>query len=49
MSGQEPLSKLPRRQAIVYCDGTICTGNHELWQRRQLFDSAALMLTYNEA
>ena len=33
----------------MYCGGTTWTGKHELWLRRQQFDSAALTLSPNEA
>src|SRR5208283_759593 len=49
MTARNRLSKLLLRQGIVYCGGTTWTGKHELWLRRQQFDSAALTLTYNEA
>src|SRR6478672_4365841 len=49
MTARNRLSKLLLRQGIVYCGGTTWTGKHELWLRRQQFDSAALTLTYHEA
>ncbi|MGO8939373.1 MAG: IS110 family transposase [Mycobacterium sp.] len=49
MTARNRLSKLLLRQGIVYCGGTTWTGKHELWLRRQQFDSAALTLTYKEA
>lgn len=47
MSSRHRLSKLLLRQGIVYSGGTAWTGVHQVWLRRQHFDSPALQLTYD--
>jgi transposase len=47
MAVRHRLSKLLLRQGIVYYDGKAWNGKHELWLRRQRFDSPALQLAYD--
>jgi transposase len=49
MSARHRVSKLLLRQGIVYCGGKAWTGVHDVWLRRQRFDSPALQLTYDTA
>src|SRR3954453_7251910 len=49
MRARHRLSKLLLRQGIVYCGGRAWTGAHDVWLRRQRFDSPALQLTYDTA
>jgi transposase len=46
MRARHRLSKLLLRQGIVYSGGRAWTDAHEVWLRRQRFDSAALQTTY---
>ena len=46
MRARHRLSKLLLRQGIVYCGGRAWTGTHELWLRRQQFDSPATQLAF---
>jgi transposase len=47
MAVRHRLSKLLLRQGIVYYGGKTWNGTHELWLRRQRFDSPALQLAYD--
>jgi transposase len=49
MTARHRISKLLLRQGIVYYDGKTWTGRHELWLRKQRFDTPALQLTYDAA
>ncbi|WP_255574492.1 transposase [Austwickia sp. TVS 96-490-7B] len=46
MRARHRLSKLLLRQGIVYCGGQAWTEAHDVWLRRQRFDSPALRMTY---
>jgi transposase len=46
MRARHRLSKLLLRQGIVYSGGQSWTGAHDVWLRRQRFDSPALQMTY---
>ena len=46
MRARHRLSKLLLRQGIVYSGGQAWTGTHDVWLRRQRFDSSALQMTF---
>jgi transposase len=46
MRARHRLSKLLLRQGIVYSGGQAWTGAHQMWLRRQRFDSPALQMTF---
>ncbi|TCC44061.1 IS110 family transposase [Kribbella pittospori] len=46
MRGRHRLSKLLLRQGIVYSGGRAWTDAHDVWLRRQRFESAPLQLTF---
>jgi transposase len=46
MRARHRKSKLLLRQGIVYCGGRAWTGAHDVWLRRQRFDTRALQLTF---
>jgi transposase len=49
MSARHRVSKMLLRQGIVYSAGVAWTGVHDVWLRKQKFESAALQLTYDTA
>jgi transposase len=49
MSARHRVSKLLLRYGIVYSGGGAWTGKHELWLRRQRFDTPGLQLAYDSA
>lgn len=49
MGARHRVSKLLLRYGIVYSGGSAWTGKHELWLRRQRFDTPGLQLAYDAA
>lgn len=49
VSAQHRLTHVLLRQGIIYSGGKLWTAAHDLWLRRQRFDSRALQITYDTA